>query len=488
MRKPSRVIAFAVLTVGMIAAAPPVWAQPTLLDGNPKTTERLGSDDPVETALAVSAARFVGGDAEQVVLARDDIFADSLAGAPLSDFGPLLLTAPDTLPASVRAEIDRVLPTGGRVYLLGGQQAVSSAVESQLRDAGYEVTRLFGASRVETAVAVAQEVRRLNPDGTEVALARADEWADSVTGGAWAALYGVPLLVTASTELHPAVAQALRGLGAHELFVLGGRSAISDEVESDALGQMPRGPDGWRTSERLAGANRADTALAVAEQFGDEFGRLPHQMLLINGYADNGWAFGLAAAGLAADLGVPLLVADTDRLPPETAFALDGCQAAHVDVLVIGGRSLIGSAAQHAADCDDDRFLCDVFTGADLDALLGERREMSLDVESAELEGYAGLCEWTGEEWRFLRAVHAPGRELYDETRAAAEEQGVTAEPVEGFEGDAYRVVDEIRVLYAVYDGTTTWMITFLDVTDGVGEGDVAFVEQLMHTLIERRA
>src|SRR6202043_3498136 len=91
-------------------------------------TCRTAGADRVATDVAVSQAEFPDpGSARGVVLGRDDLFADALAGGPLAAkvHGPLLLTDPAALPAATRAEIMRVLPSGGNVYILGGVSAVS---------------------------------------------------------------------------------------------------------------------------------------------------------------------------------------------------------------------------------------------------------------------------------------------------------------------------------------------------------------------------
>ena len=86
-------------------------------------------------------------DATHAVLGRADAFADSLAGAPLADTGPLLYTATDALPAVTRDELVRILAPGATVYLLGGTSAIGPGVEAELTGLGFTVTRLAGADR-----------------------------------------------------------------------------------------------------------------------------------------------------------------------------------------------------------------------------------------------------------------------------------------------------------------------------------------------------
>src|SRR5690606_7020430 len=93
-------------------------------------------------------------------------------------------------------------------------------------------------SRVETALAVADEVLRLHP-GADVLLARAfgaagnetSAWADSVTAGGLAAWAGAPILLTSTDSLHPSVAAWLAGHAIHRTFLLGGTAALSTAVE-----------------------------------------------------------------------------------------------------------------------------------------------------------------------------------------------------------------------------------------------------------------
>lgn len=77
------------------------------------------------------------------------------------------------------------------VYVLGGPSAISNDIEAALTADGDVATRLAGPSRVETAVAVAEEVSLLYGNGGGVLLARAygtgaydtSGWADAISGG-----------------------------------------------------------------------------------------------------------------------------------------------------------------------------------------------------------------------------------------------------------------------------------------------------------------
>ena len=278
--------------------------------------------------------------AAAVVLSRDDAFADSLTGSALTGDSPLLFTDRAQLDPATAAEIRRMLPLEGEVLVLGGEAALSAAVADELADMGYLVRRLAGPSRVETSVAIAEEVARRHDEPRQVGIARADgpsdnptaAWADSVTAGGWAARTQQPILLTPTAELHPAVGAWLAEHGNAVPIVMGGEAAVSADV-ARAVGPHLR----------HAGANRYETAAMIAERRWDD----PAGYLVTAGDHELGWAYGLAAAGLSAATNQPLLLVEQDRLPEETATALcDGRQEARVEF--VGGADVVSSSVRDA--------------------------------------------------------------------------------------------------------------------------------------------
>lgn len=276
----------------------------------------------IREAVRVSKGVFAhaGGQGRQaafVVIGRADVFADVLGGASLAaDKGPILFTqgpgpggdGPGLDPAT-RAEVDRVLGGSGRVYLLGGTNAVPQQAATELASAGYSVHRLAGASRVETSVVVAEETLRVHGPRAEVLIARADQWPDAVTGGAYAAATSTPLLLTNQGSLHPAVAGFLQRHKPSHRWALGGTAALSDKVVRAA------------SATRVAGAERTATSVAIAERLwkrehagaGDRFATTPS-------HGDDAWAFALAQAPWAAAHSAPQLLVGSSVPPSVTAY------------------------------------------------------------------------------------------------------------------------------------------------------------------------
>lgn len=259
-----------------------------------------GAPDATAVALALSAQRFGAGATERVVLGRADDPADALGGTALAgDDAPLLLVDPRAGPAvaaAVAAEVRRVLSGDGRVWVLGGADALPDAALGGLAG-DPRLRRLAGGDRYGTAALVAAEVRRRDGATTAV-LARGDRAVDAVAVGPLAAARGLPILLTRPGDLPAETAAGLRGVD--RTLVVGGDQAIGAAV----LAGVP-GP------QRLAGPDRAGTAVAVASAgWGRTAGAAGDRFVMTAGGDDEtDAAHGLAAAGWAAGADAPLLLA-----------------------------------------------------------------------------------------------------------------------------------------------------------------------------------
>lgn len=260
-------------------------------------------------------------EADYAVLASVEGFADALSGSVLGQRGPILLTRPDGLAGITRSVLGGLLEPGDTVFILGGPAAISTAVEDELVDEGFMPQRLQGASRFETSVAVAAAARELLGDPGEVALARAfgpsdnptAAWADSVSAGGWAAHTGIPILLSPSDGLHPAVEAHLEEVGPQTVHVLGGTAALDGSF--DAL------PGARRTS----GQTRFDTARQVAQQLFGIPEQGPRSYIVFDATDPLGWASGLGAAAFSGMTSSPLIATATDHNPPEALAAVAGC-------------------------------------------------------------------------------------------------------------------------------------------------------------------
>ncbi|MGI9015896.1 MAG: cell wall-binding repeat-containing protein [Euzebya sp.] len=304
-------------------APPPDGGTPPPPPPDPTGPTPAELDDAINAAIGVSQNRFPelhGGTADYGVLATVENFADALSGAVLAQQGPLLLTRSSELNLGALEEFDRVLTGSATIYVLGGEAALSERVELELSQRGYTVQRLMGASRFETSTAIATQARALFGDTGEVAIARAfgpegnptAAWADSVTGGGYAANTGTPIVLTPTEGVHPAAQSFLDADSPATIHLLGGEAALAAVYDT-----LPG-------ARRTAGATRFDTARQIAAQLWQQPETGPRRYLILDATRELGWAYGLPAAGVAADADVPFLAVGQTN-PPETLEAVAGC-------------------------------------------------------------------------------------------------------------------------------------------------------------------
>lgn len=196
------------------------------------TVDRVGGEDRFETALLI--AEELGGDT--AVLANGLNFPDALAISPGThklDL-PLLLTTANELHPDAAAFLGD--DTVDNVIIVGGTAVVSQAIEDALEADGKTVTRLAGATRYETSVAIAEFHTTVGFTLAEVTLATGEKFPDALAGGPYASQMGAPMVLTQTNTLTPATAAFLTEncQAIDTLHILGGTLAVSAAVEAAA--------------------------------------------------------------------------------------------------------------------------------------------------------------------------------------------------------------------------------------------------------------
>lgn len=187
----------------------------------------------------------------------------------------------------------------------------SAAAPTPAAAAECTTSRLSGAGRVETAVAISADAR---DTADTVILARADAYPDALAAVPLAANLDAPLLLTDSAGLSKPTANEIKRLGATTAIVLGGETAISKRVARD-LAALDVEVD------RIGGDSRFATAALVAARLPDRTGRA----VIVEGRnaeARRGWPDAVVAGPLAAERGDAVLMVDATAVPAETRKAL----------------------------------------------------------------------------------------------------------------------------------------------------------------------
>jgi putative cell wall-binding protein len=139
----------------------------------------------------------------------------------------MLLTKPDALPSYTRDELVRLHPD--KVVVLGGPNAVASAVEQELAEltTSGTVIRLSGATLYETTAAISQWA---HPNGSDIAyVATSGTYVDALAGVSVAVRDDAPILLVGD-DISSEVAAELDRLGVESVVALGGSKAVVPRV------------------------------------------------------------------------------------------------------------------------------------------------------------------------------------------------------------------------------------------------------------------
>jgi len=284
------------------------------------TLTRVAGADRVATSILISQTGFATNlSATAVVLARADDFADALAGSPLAAHfqGPLLLTPTEGLTPALGTEIQRVLPAGRTVYVLGGPDAIAPGVATDLQMLGFNPVRLAGVDRYDTAVKIA------NLLGDPPTLFEADgtNFPDGLSAGPAAALSHGAVLLTSG---HLQAAETAAYIAAHPTdarYAIGGPAAAADP-----------------TAQALVGVDRYATSIAVARELFASPG-------LVDIATGTDFADALSGGPVAGVQGAPMiLVAPNGPLPGPVQSYFNRYSNTVLSALLFGGTSAVSTS------------------------------------------------------------------------------------------------------------------------------------------------
>ena len=191
-----------------------------------KIADKLGSYDTVVLVNATSTM-------------SDGLSASGLAG---KENGAILLTKKDSIPKVTMDRIKKVK----KVYIIGGESAISAKVAKEITAANIKVERLGGKTRVETSELVAKKLG--NYKKAFVVNGFKGE-ADAMSASAVAAKNGAPILLTnRKSSTHAKKAGV-------EYYVIGGNTVVDKSIVSKY------------DAERLAGLDRYATNREVMDEF-----------------------------------------------------------------------------------------------------------------------------------------------------------------------------------------------------------------------------
>jgi len=325
------------------------WTVETYFPVN-RGVERLGGKDRfvVSTEVSWELQRYLDEKIDTVVIARGDLFTDSLSASSLNDHmdfpveskhpyrgtHPVLLTMPQSLPESVKNHLRIIKPK--RAIILGGTDSVSANVVNQLRQLGVkEIKRIDGNDRFAVSVHAAQ-ISLEGAGSAKAYIANGMNFPDAMITSAYAGA-GKPLLLVKPDQLPSVTANFIKEAQIIEEFVVvGGSSSVSDQVVRQIKSLNPRAK-----VTRIGGANRFEVSANMAKHHWQ--GQAPANIKLARGDV---FSDAVTGGPLASYEKGPLLLTMPTKMDPAVKSYLirhsDSLDFAHI----FGGTDSVSAAIE----------------------------------------------------------------------------------------------------------------------------------------------
>lgn len=288
------------------------------------TKDRVAGADRFETAIKVAdqlkkelgVVKF-----NNIVVAYSDEFADALSATALAaDKDAPILVVNENNESAVKKYISANLNKGGNVYIIGGTSVVSEGFEKSLT--GCKVTRLGGADRYETNLAVLKAIGVTG--ASDIMVASGLKYPDALSASAT----GNPVILVGKTLTDNQKAYLATLGGNDDYYVIGGTVAVNATV----MNQLNASKLG--TVTRLGGDTRYETGLAVA----DEFFTNARNVVIASG---DDFPDGLTGGVLANAMNAPLMLVNQYNTDVAADYVDDNSVRT---VIAIGGTTVIPDA------------------------------------------------------------------------------------------------------------------------------------------------
>ncbi|MGM7724649.1 cell wall-binding repeat-containing protein [Metabacillus sp. Hm71] len=288
---------------------------------------RISGSDRLSTAIEISKKGWPSGLAGErvVILARADNPADALSAASLSGAkdAPILLTYTNTISTKVLDEIRRLNTL--KVYVLGGEKAISNTVVNTLKSKGLEVERIYGSERYQTAYYINREAG--TDTNTRAIVASGTSVADALSASTDSAINGVPIYLVTKDTIPVNIPSNIKSVN-----IYGGTGVVSKKVE-DILRSK------GISVKRYAGKDRYDTNRLALANF------QPNNAILVRGTSvstgKEDYPDSVAASGLAHRKNAAIVLSHNTNYIPGVKSLVN--KLGVYNIFVLGGNIAISS-------------------------------------------------------------------------------------------------------------------------------------------------
>ncbi len=197
-------------------------------------------------------------------------------------------------------------------------------------------TRLAGYDRIDTSIAISQNMFPADSSTNAVLLATGFNFPDALAGASLGVLENAPLLLVIPYEDNQKTIEEIKRVLRPEgkIYILGGTAVVSAALEAELNDK----PDYHYTVQRLAGVTSYGTAATIAKQVKPSGGG---EVIIATG---ENFPDSLSISPYASAHGIPMVLVQKNNIPAETLAYLK--DLIPTDITIVGGVGAVSSQVE----------------------------------------------------------------------------------------------------------------------------------------------
>ncbi|WP_368488203.1 cell wall-binding repeat-containing protein [Clostridium sp. BJN0013] len=257
------------------------------------TPERIGGFTRYDTSVLICQNGWKESSDYAVIVSGQD-FQDALCAAPLAKKynAPILLTSKDKLDnpmqwINLNRELYRLKVK--KIFLIGGENFISSDIEREFIDKGIQITRIDGKDKYDTSFKIAEMVGMENG----IVMVNEENYSDSITICSIAASKGMPLILVPKI-IDDAYEKSIENISKYvsKAYLVGDSSLTSYDIMSK-----------FNNVDRILGKDEYERSINILEKFQDDVNY--DTVYLAN---EDDLADGLSGSAMAALTSSPIIL------------------------------------------------------------------------------------------------------------------------------------------------------------------------------------
>lgn len=219
--------------------------------------------DRAETAIEISKRGWPNG-SQKAVLVNGEDTVSGVAASPLAaaDESPILLTFHNKVSESTIREMKRL--NVSELTVIDNNNSINNTDINMIKKSipSIHINKISAKNPQQMSVKIAEQLS-LKKSPSKIYVASEDAMVDVLSIASKAGNERNPIIVTGRDNVSSESLSWIKNSGVRDMYIIGGRSTISDNV----LNQIAKASNSDMSEKRISGSNRIETNSKVIEKF-----------------------------------------------------------------------------------------------------------------------------------------------------------------------------------------------------------------------------